>query len=155
VPRIFSTIGPSLTSQPILLGFILISFYDLRPSPHTDVFPPRFPTKGLENKFYHHQSLSRRIIGIDWLISVSVTSALSVSVKVVPVLNWTPCQEDVLGWRYSSTHSLTLARGRGKWSALRHGPLTPGVSAPATLSDRRVDGSQRRSGNVGEEWKPH
>jgi hypothetical protein len=30
--------------------------------------------------------------------------------KVVPVLNYVSCHEDVLGeWRYSSTHSLTSA----------------------------------------------
>jgi hypothetical protein len=44
----------------------------------------------------------------------------------VPVLNYAPRHEDVLGeCRYSSTHSLTSALDVGEWSASRHGRLTP------------------------------
>jgi hypothetical protein len=37
-----------------------------------------------------------------------------------------------LGWRYSSTHSLTSALDRGEWSASRPCRFTPRESAPGT-----------------------
>jgi hypothetical protein len=53
--------------------------------------------------------------------------------KVIPVLNWAPRHEGVLGkWRYSSTHSLTSALDGGEWSASRPGRFTPRERAPGT-----------------------
>jgi hypothetical protein len=53
--------------------------------------------------------------------------------KVVPVLNWAPRREGVLeDFRYSSTHSLTLALDGGEWSASRAGRFTPRGKAPST-----------------------
>jgi hypothetical protein len=47
--------------------------------------------------------------------------------------NWVPRHEGVLGkWRYSSTHSLTSALYRGKWSASRLNRFTPRERAPGT-----------------------
>jgi len=52
---------------------------------------------------------------------------------VVPVLNYTPRHEDVLGeWRYSSTHSLTSTLDGGEWSASRPGRFTLREGAPGT-----------------------
>jgi len=49
--------------------------------------------------------------------------------------NWAPRHEGVLGeWRYSSTHSLTLALDRGEWSASRPGRFTPRERALGTPS---------------------
>jgi hypothetical protein len=51
--------------------------------------------------------------------------------KVVPVLNWAPCHEGVLGeWRYSSTHSLTSALDGSEWSALHPVRFTLKERAP-------------------------
>jgi hypothetical protein len=55
--------------------------------------------------------------------------------KVVPALffNWAPRQEGVLEkWRYSSTHSLTLALDGAEWSASRPGLFTHRERAPST-----------------------
>jgi hypothetical protein len=54
--------------------------------------------------------------------------------KVVPVsFKWAPHHEGVLGeWRYSSTHSLTLALDGGKWSASCPSHFTPRKRAPGT-----------------------
>jgi hypothetical protein len=44
----------------------------------------------------------------------------------VPVLNYAPRHEDILGeWRYSSTHPLTSALDGGEWSASRPGRFAP------------------------------
>jgi hypothetical protein len=56
-----------------------------------------------------------------------------VKVKVSLCFNWVLCHEDVLGeWRYSSTHSLTLALNGGEWSASRPGRFSPRETAPGT-----------------------
>jgi hypothetical protein len=55
--------------------------------------------------------------------------------KVVPVLffNWAPCYEGILGeWRYSTTHSLTLALDGNEWSASRPGRFIPRERASGT-----------------------
>jgi hypothetical protein len=47
--------------------------------------------------------------------------------------NWALCHEGILGeWRYSSTHSLTLALDVGDWSASCPGCFTPRERAPGT-----------------------
>jgi hypothetical protein len=54
-------------------------------------------------------------------------------VKLSLCFYWVPRREGVLGeWRYSSTHSLTLALDGGEWSASRSGRFTPREWAPGT-----------------------
>jgi hypothetical protein len=51
----------------------------------------------------------------------------------VPVLNWRPCHEDVLGeWRYSSTYG-------GEWSASRPGLFTTGERVPPVLNGEEAE----------------
>jgi hypothetical protein len=58
---------------------------------------------------------------------------VNVKGKVVPVLNYAPRHECILGeWRYSSTHSLTSALDEYEWSTSRAGRFTPRVRAPGT-----------------------
>jgi hypothetical protein len=54
-------------------------------------------------------------------------------VKLSPCFNWAPRHEDILKeWRYSSTHSSTLALDGGEWSASRPGRFTPRERAAGT-----------------------
>jgi hypothetical protein len=56
---------------------------------------------------------------------------VKVKVKICQCFNWAPRHEGVLGeWRYSSTHSLTLALDGGEWSASRSCRFTPKERAP-------------------------
>jgi hypothetical protein len=54
-------------------------------------------------------------------------------------------------WRYSSVHSLISALDGGEWSASRSGRFTPREEAFWHPSDRRLGGTQSRSGGGGEE----
>jgi hypothetical protein len=48
--------------------------------------------------------------------------------------NWAPCHEGVLGeWRYSTTHSSTLALDGDEWSATCPHCFTPMERVPGTL----------------------
>jgi hypothetical protein len=58
---------------------------------------------------------------------------VKVKVKLSLFFNLAPHHEGVLGeWRYSSTHSLTLALDGGEWSASRPGLFTPRERASGT-----------------------
>jgi hypothetical protein len=73
-----------------------------------------------------------------WILSTSlqatyISKVVKCKSKVVPLLNYAPLHEGVLGeCRYSSTHSLTSALDGGGWSASRPGHLTPRERAPGT-----------------------
>jgi hypothetical protein len=59
-------------------------------------------------------------------------------------------------WRFSSTHSLTLALDGGEWSASRPGRFTPRERDPGThLIDRRLGGPQSRYEHGIEEKNSH
>jgi hypothetical protein len=68
-------------------------------------------------------------------LAITINSnTIKVKVKLsLCFINWVPCHEDVLGqWRYSFTHSLTLALDGGEWSASHPGHFTPRERAPGT-----------------------
>jgi hypothetical protein len=58
-------------------------------------------------------------------------------------------------WRYSSTHSLTSALDADEWSASRPSCFIPIGKSPWYPLDRRLGGSQSRSGRGGEEKNYH
>jgi hypothetical protein len=62
-----------------------------------------------------------------------ISCELKSKVIIVPVLNYAPRHEDILGeWRYRSTHSLTLVLDGGEWSSSWAGRFTPRERAPGT-----------------------
>jgi hypothetical protein len=70
-----------------------------------------------------------------WMLCIhrnpSVRSFRKCEIYMLFFLNWAPRYEGVLGeWRYSSTHSLTLALDGGEWSASRPGRSTSRKRAP-------------------------
>jgi hypothetical protein len=72
--------------------------------------------------------------------------------KFVPVLNYAPCHEGVLGeWTYSSTHSLISVLDGGEWSASCPGRFTTSERALGTHWIGDWVGPQSRSGRGGEE----
>jgi hypothetical protein len=81
------------------------------------------------NKFFVSRVRTQRIIilrlkiyPLQFLISQYYTDKLSLY-----FFNWAPRHKVLFWeWRYSSTHSLTLALGGGEWSASRLGRFAPG-----------------------------
>jgi hypothetical protein len=72
-------------------------------------------------------------------------------IKLSLCFNWVSHHESILGeWKYSSTHSLTSTLDGGEWSASRPGRFTPKGKKPWYPMDRRLSGSQIRSGRGGE-----
>jgi hypothetical protein len=73
-------------------------------------------------------------IGPSQNLCPQLSTTRKVKVKLFLCFNWAPLHEDVLGvWRYSSTHSLTLALDGGEWSASRPGRFTPRESSPVPI----------------------
>jgi hypothetical protein len=52
-------------------------------------------------------------------------------------------------WIYKSEYFFTSAKVGGEWSALRFGHFTKAESAPSIKLDKRLDGTQNRSGRYG------
>jgi hypothetical protein len=70
------------------------------------------------------------LIAISNIFQFSFNATLTPQVQVEA-----PCHEGVLGeWRYSYTHSLTLALDRCEWSASRPAALPPGQEAPVPIA---------------------
>jgi hypothetical protein len=75
-----------------------------------------------------------------------------VKLKLSLCFKWAPRHVGVLRkWRYSATHSLTSALDGGEWSASRHGRFIPQGKSLWYPLNRRLGGSQSRSGRGGEE----
>jgi hypothetical protein len=84
---------------------------------------------------------------------LGMTCMHSSKVKVMSLcFNWAPCHEGMLGeWRYSASHSLTLALPRWRVGTFMPWPLYPQVKSPWYPLDRRLGGPQSWSGHGGDD----
>jgi hypothetical protein len=83
---------------------------------------------------YTRISIGRTYIDGKFSVGLLRVEKAKVKVKLSLCFNWAPLHKGVLGeWRYSSTHSLTLALHVGEWSPSHAGRSTLRERAPDTL----------------------
>jgi hypothetical protein len=87
------------------------------------------PPPGIEPQSFDRPARSQSLYRLSYHALIYLSRCKG---KVVPVLNYAPRHEDVLGeWRYNSTHSLTSAVDGDEWSASRLIHLTPRERTPS------------------------